>query len=136
MNVHESLQRFSLVPSNEALPEIRALLAAEAEAERSGTGREEDLALLCCVQLFSRGLLKDVERIWEAKDSGFDLGCYLDAEFLCGAGLAETKGFLAHGPFPAAAKALAYIETCQRNGAFVDFSPETHLQEYRRYFGI
>ena len=136
MNAQESLQRFSLVPSDDSLTEIRALLAAEAEAERSGNECEEDLALLCCVQLFSRGLLEDVERIWEAKDSGFDLGCNLDAEFLCGAGLAETKDFLAHGPFPAAAKALAYIETCQRNGAFADFSPKAHLQEYRRYFGV
>jgi hypothetical protein len=135
MNVDESLRRFGLVPSDEALPAIRALLAAEAEAERNDSGREEDLALLCCVQLFSRGLLEDVERIWDAKQSGFDLGSSLDVQFLCGAGLAETKRFLAKGPFLAAANALTDIEKAERAGTFIDFSPKAHLQTYREYFG-
>jgi hypothetical protein len=91
LNVEESLQRFGLVPPDEALLEIRALLAREAEAERLGKGREEDLALLCCVQLFARGLLEDVLRIWNAKSAGMDLRAYLDVQLLCGAGLETTK---------------------------------------------
>ena len=74
MNIDESIQRFGLVPSDEALPHIRVLLAQQADAERHGRLREEDLALLCCVQLFSRGQLEDVLRIWDAKQLGMDLG--------------------------------------------------------------
>jgi hypothetical protein len=136
MTVEESLRRFGLVPSDEALPHVRALLAQEAELERSGGEREEDLALLCCVQLFSRGLLEDVLRIWDAKRSGMDLGCYLDIQFLCGAGLAETKRFLAAQPGAAASEALAYLEECEEGGDLVGFSPQAHLEEYRRYFGV
>lgn len=134
MNITESLERFGLVPSDDDLPHIRALLAREAEAERKGTGREEDLALLCCVQLFSRGYLEDVLRIWDAKQSGFDLACYLDVEFLCGAGLEETKRFLASQPGAAAASALAYLEKCEQAGQFEEFTPQTHMEHYRTYF--
>jgi len=136
VNVEESLRRFGLVPSDEALPLVRDLLAQEAEAERSGDEREEDLALLCCVQLFSRGLLEDVLRIWDAKRSGMDLGCYLDIQFLCGAGLAETKRFLAAESGTAAASALEYLEKCEKAGDFAGFSPASHLERYRRYFGV
>ena len=136
MNVEESLRRFGLVPSDEALPHIRALLAREAEAERSGDDREDDLALLCCVQLFSRGLLEDVLRIWDAKRSGMDLGCYLDVQFLCGAGLAETKRFLAEEPGSAAFEALEYLKKCEEAEDFAEFSPTSHLERYRQYFGV
>jgi len=78
MNVEESLQRYGMFPAERDLPAIRALLAREAEIERSGGRREDDLALLCCVQLFSRGLLEDVLRIWDAKQAGMDLGIMLD----------------------------------------------------------
>lgn len=78
MTTDDSIQRFGLVPAVAALPEIRGLLATEAEAERGGREREEDLALLCCVQLFARGLLEDVPRIWQAKRSGMDLGITID----------------------------------------------------------
>jgi hypothetical protein len=138
MNVQESLQRFGLVPRDEDLPHIRALLAQEAEAERQGADyeRDEDLALLCCVQLFSRGLLEDALRIWDAKRSGMDLGCYLDVQFLCGAGLEATKRFLASQPGEAAAGALQYLQKCEEVGDFAGFSPEAHLRGYRRYFGV
>jgi hypothetical protein len=136
MNVEESLRRFGLVPSDESLPYIRQLLAREAEAERSGGEREEDLALLCCVQLFSRGLSEDVLRIWDAKRSGMDLGSYLDVQLLCGAGLAETKRFLAAERGSAASKALEYLKGCEVAGAFAEFSPATYLEQYRQYFGV
>ena len=135
MNVSDSLARFGLVPADEALPEIRLLLEGEAEAERDGQPREEDLALLCCVQLFSRGLAEDILRIWAAKRSGFDLGCYLDVQFLCGAGLARTKASLQSRPEPQAAEALAYIKSCENSGDFDEFTPEGHLAHYRTYFG-
>ncbi len=136
MNVPESLARFGLMPPDKSLPEIRALLEREAEAERLGQEREEDLALLCCVQLFSRGFVEDILRIWAAKRSGFDLGCYLDVRFLCGTGLDRTKAFLQSRPEPEAAEALAYIKKCEDSGDFDEFTPEGHLTHYKTYFGI
>ncbi|AKV00170.1 hypothetical protein AKJ09_06833 [Labilithrix luteola] len=135
MNVKESLKRFGLVPRHEALPKIRALLANEAEAERLGEGREEDLALLCCVQLFARGLLEDVLLIWNAKSAGMDLGASLDVQLLCGAGLETTKSFLASQSRADAALALHYLVQCERAGDFEGFSPKEHLARYRDYFG-
>src|SRR5215471_14490044 len=98
MDLRESIRRFGLVPRDEALPEIRSALAAEVDAERHGRDGEVDFALLCCVQLFSRGHLEDVLRIWDVKSAGMDLGCALDVQLLCGAGLEETKHFLASRP--------------------------------------
>lgn len=134
MNVEESLHCFGLVPPDEALPKIRALLAREAEAERLGEAREDDLALLCCVQLFARGLVEDVLRIWSAKSAGMDLGAYLDVQLLCGAGLETTKSFLASRSGPDAASALHYLVKCERAGDFEGFSPAKHLAHYRDYF--
>lgn len=136
MEVDQSLHEFGLVPSDEALPRVRELLAKEAEAERAGRTRAEDLALLCCVQLFSRGQPEDVLRIWDAKQSGFDLGCYLSVQLLCGPGLAETKAFLAVHSEPKAASALKYILECEAAGDFRGFSPASYLTGYRDYFGM
>ncbi len=135
MNVEESLRRFGLVPADDALPAIRELLAREAAAERAGNAREEDLALLCCVQLFSRGLLEDVLPIWDAKSAGFDLGSYLGIQLLCGAGLEETKRFLRATSTPVARDAFARIQACEKAGDFEGFSPAAHLAEWRDYFG-
>jgi hypothetical protein len=136
MTTAESLKRFGLVPADSALPEIRALLASEAVAEREGKRRGEDLALLSCVQLFSRGVLEDVLRIWDAKRSGMDLGSYLDVQLLCGAGLDDTKRFLKAQPDEAASNALRYIEKCEKTGEFRGFSPGSYLDQYKRYFGV
>jgi hypothetical protein len=136
MDVDTSLARFGLVPKDSDMEEIRSLLRKEADAERQGRPRTDDLALLCCVQLFSRGYPEDSLSIWDAKRSGMDLGCYLDVQFLCGAGLPETKAFLAAQPTEAAATALRYLVECEAAGDFVGFSPSGHLQHYRAYFGV
>ena len=135
MDISESLKKYGLVPSDEVLRHIRALFSKEADAERNDIPRVEDLALLCCVQLFSRGYLEDILRIWDAKQSGFDLGTYLDIQFLCGAGLEPTKRFLSSHESQAAADALQYLQECEQAGDFDDFSPEAYLEDYRRYFG-
>ena len=134
MTVEESLKLYGLIPSDEALPAIRQLLAREAELERNGDEREEDLALLCCVQLFSRGFLEDVLRIWEAKQSGFDLGCYLDGQFLLGAGVKKTKNFLTNHSTPEAPTVLEYIARLEQSGELKEWSPSQHLEFWRRYF--
>jgi hypothetical protein len=118
MTAAQSLLRFGLVPSDDSLPHIRALLDQEAEAERNGLPREDDLAFLCCVQLFSRGFLEDVLRVWRAKRSGMDLAFALDVEQLCGAGLEKTRSFLASNPDPEAAAALKHIDDCEDH--FID----------------
>jgi hypothetical protein len=136
MTADESLARFGLVPSEEDLPQVREILAREAEAECAGSGREDDLALLCCVQLFSHGKEEDILRIWDAKESGFDMASVVDVQFLCGAGLDATKRFLASQHDERAAAALSYIADCEKAGDFDEFSPEAHLQGYREYFGV
>jgi hypothetical protein len=75
-------------------------------------------------------------RIWEAKRSGFDLGCYIDVQLLCGAGLDETKHFLANQSSAEAGAALTYILECEQSGSFNDWSPYKQIDEYRRYFGL
>jgi hypothetical protein len=135
MDVTASLARFGLVPADEALPEIRKLLAREADAERKGMPREEDLALLCCVQLFARGELEDVLRIWDAKSAGMDLGCVIDVQLLCGAGVEKTKVFLESQGDAAAMAALRRIRECEAAGDFEAFLPADHLGHYREYFG-
>jgi hypothetical protein len=135
MTVKQSLALYGLVPLDSALPQIRALLAHEVECERAGQPREPDLALLCCVQLFARALVEDALRIWETKCSGFDLGCYLDIQLLCGAGLAETKTFLATDGSPAALSALKRIEECESTGDFEGFQAQKVLEHYQQYFG-
>lgn len=135
MTADESIQRFGLVPTDAALPEIRRLLAQEIEIERSGGEREEDLTLLCCVQLFSRGLLEDVLLIWEAKGASMDLGGVVSVQLLCGAGLRTTKDLLAAQPGTTAAVALRYLQGCENAGDFKDFSPDDYLDGYRTYFG-
>jgi hypothetical protein len=136
MDAEASLRQFGLVPSDDALPHVRALLAQETAAEREGRPREEDLALLCCVQLFSRGLLEDVLRIWKAKSSGMDLGATVDIQLLCGAGLEATRSYLASQEGPAAADALEYLAECEQAGDFEDFSPAELLDDYRHYFDL
>lgn len=134
MTIEESLQRYGLSPSDESLPAIRQMLACEAELERNGGDRQEDLALLCCVQLFSRGILEDVWLIWEAKHSGFDLALYLDWEFVLGAGVEETKTYLLDHPSPELAEILSRIEFGQQDGSLADWSPVEYLEFWRRYF--
>jgi hypothetical protein len=134
MDADESLRRFGLIPTDEQLPEIRNLLAGESEAERKGESREEDLALLCCVQLFARGLVEDVLRIWDAKSAGMDLGSAIDIQLLCGPGLEATKRFLHSQPGTAARAALQAICDCEMTGDFREFSPAHELEDYRHYF--
>ncbi|HVF10005.1 MAG TPA: hypothetical protein VNA16_04335 [Abditibacteriaceae bacterium] len=136
MTYQESIERYGLVPTDESLPAIRQLLAHEAELERSGYGEERkaELALLCCVQLFSRGIPEDALLIWEAKQSGFDLGLYLDIQHLCGNGLQQTKEFLRTHPSPEAASALEELLDCEAHGEFEGWSPSTHFEYWRRYF--
>jgi hypothetical protein len=135
--VEQHLQRYGLHPAGENLEEVRALLVEETNRERGeqGCGNTE-LMRLCCVQLLNAGLLLDVALIWRAKTASFDCECGLDIQLLCGAGLAETKDFLAaQGQVPEAEAALERILACEEAGDFEGFAVDAWAAGYARYFG-
>ena len=135
MNYQEALQKFGLPASLQDRDEIRDLLAKETEHERRGEAGEEMLRTLC-VQLFSIGIVDDALLIWDAKESSFDASCGLDIQFICGAGLVETRDYLALSRSPSAASALEYLRKCEQTGDFIGWSPQKTLSDYRRYFGV
>lgn len=134
MESDDCLKRFGLKPSTNHLEEIRALLREEIARERSGRLRREDLALLCCVQLFAAARVEDCLLIWNAKSAGFDLGCLIDLRLLCGAGLEATIAYLEANESPQSRSALEAIRQSMANGDLTTFSPEVTLDEYRVYF--
>lgn len=136
MDWGEVLGRFGFEPKDSDLPEVRALLLAEAEAERRELARGTDTALLLCVLLFHRGLAEDSLRVWDAKCSGFDLGCYLDLELTLGAGLEATEAFLAANGTRQALQLLAEIRVRWReqDADLEPFDAAALRSHYRQYF--
>lgn len=133
MTEDQALEEFGLRPSLEALNRIRELLLTESDRERQSQGAgDTELMKLLCVQLFSRGLVGDVLRIWHAKTSSFDSDCSFDVQLLCGPGLQPTKRYLEEQTCEEARSALARIA----HGDFEDFSPETWLEYHRQYYGL
>ena len=135
MTSNEALQKFGLPASLHHRDAIRQLLAEEIERERRGESGEEMLRTLC-VQLFSLGVAEDAILIWHAKRSSFDAGCGLDVQFICGAGLAATKEYLANSDAPSASAALEYVMKCEQTGDFEDWAPQASVDRYRRYYGL
>jgi hypothetical protein len=131
LTTEEHLAIYGLVPADDDLPRIRALLDRELKARGEGTA-VDDLALLCCVQLFSRGKFEDIGRIWAAKNTDFDFACMIEAHLLCGAGVEATKAYLKAQSDPELLEALANIEAW--GDEFDDFSPADHLRSYANYF--
>jgi hypothetical protein len=89
-----------------------------------------------CIQLFSAGIPRDALLIYRAKMSSFDAGCYIDIQLVCGAGLEPTKAFLRESSEADAKRLLAVLEDGRYAKDFEGFTPEQHLDFYRRYFGI
>ncbi len=134
MTTEESIARYGLRPVEKHLADIRAILADDVQAELDGRGREDDLALLCCVQLFSAALPDDSLVIWAAKSASFDLDCYLGIQLLCGAGLEATKRYLAGHPGPEAKDALNSILESEKWDDFENFAPDEYMAYHERYF--
>jgi hypothetical protein len=133
MDENELLSRFSLVPVAADLPEIRRLIQSLiADDERDSNG---PLKLLC-IQLFSARIPSDALLIYKAKTSSFDAACYIDIQLVCGAGLEPTKAFLRESSEADAKKLLALLEDGNSAGNFDGFTPERHLEFYRRYYGL
>jgi len=61
-------------------------------------------------------------------------GTSSDIQLLCGAGLNETKAFLANILSSPATSALNRIGLCEENGDFEGFSVRGRLDVYRSYY--
>jgi hypothetical protein len=135
MNEDESLRRYGLRPVVEDLDHVRDILEAQAALERREQGDgDTELMKLCCVQLFNAGNLDDVLPIWRAKESSWDAHCSIDVQLLCGAGLEETKAYLATEKSEDASEALDYLVSCEATGDFLNFSVENRSRFYARYY--
>jgi hypothetical protein len=137
MTTDEAFSRWGLAPPISELNDIRRALSDESKRRRSDTEIEEedddstdDLLLLLCVQLFAARQVEDSLHIWRAKQGDFDASLSIDGEFLCGAGVEETRQFLLSNEAPQAIAALEYID----NIDWSHFTPDGHLAHYRRYF--
>lgn len=135
MTYEDALQHFGLPASPESGMELRRLLASEIEKEERGESSEEMLRALCLL-IFSIGSVHDALLIWKAKQSSFDASCSIDIQFICGAGLAQTKGELAASKDPAGAEALGYLLECEAGGDFDDWKPDDWIARYRDYYGV
>lgn len=135
MDEEVSLRRFGLRPSTHDLDEVRQILRTRTALERRRQGDgDAELMKLCCVQLFTVGLIDDVRAIWLAKESSFDAHCSIDAQLLCGAGLGQTKISLADEHSPWTTDVLGYLLRWEAGGGFVDFSAASPADRYRDYY--
>ena len=102
----EQLERYTLNPEPIYAAEIREIINREIANENR---EDNEILKLSCIQLFSIGQVEDSLLIWRAKQSNFDAACYLDIQFLCGAGLDETKNFLSEQNTSEANEALKQV---------------------------
>jgi len=70
------------------------------------------------------------------KQCSFDAGSGLDVQFLCGAGLAATKEYLAKSGTSSASAVLKYLNECEQTGEFTDWTPQKTITYYRRYYRL
>jgi hypothetical protein len=135
MNTDGSLQRSGLTSDDQSLKIISEILIEETRKESQGQGEgDTELMKLCCVQLFSKGSVEDSLLIWQAKTASMDADCSIDIQLLCGAGLDETKAFLANIHSSSATSALNRIRLCEENADFEGFSVRDYLDFYRSYY--
>ena len=135
MTYDEALQKFGLPALPQHREEIRQLLLEEIELARKSEDREEMLRTLT-LELFSIGMVEDSVLIWKAKQSSFDASFTVDIQSICGAGLAETKEYLAQSTDPSAPEALDYLTECEQTGDFVGWTPQWTIDQYREYYGV
>ena len=133
MDENELLARYGLVPVAADLAEIRRLVRSLTADEKRASN--EPLKTLC-IQLFSAGIPSDALLIYKAKKSSFDAACYIDIQLVCGAGLETTKAFLRESSEPVAKELLTVLQEGNSLRDFDGFTPERHLDFYRRYYGL
>jgi hypothetical protein len=125
------IEHFGMRPTGPQLDEVRALLAEQTER---GLESNTLIMRLLCVYLFDNGSLDDVLPIWRAKRSGWDSQFSVDVQLLCGAGLAETKDYLAGSSDEHAAEALEYLLLCEEADDFEDFTPAGYSAVQHDYY--
>ena len=129
------LGRYGLPAKLTDRPMIVTALEEQIGLETREEGDQYVMRLLC-VQIFSLGLAEDSLVIWRAKSCNFDTMCGIDVHLLCGAGLEETKSFLAGADTQDAIEALEYLRKCEACGDFDGFSVERASAEHREYYGM
>jgi len=134
MTDDNAIERFGLPAARGHRGELRSLLEAELAKIAEG---EADESLIKCLaaQLFSIGEVEDSLRIWQAKSASFDLMCGLDVQFLCGAGIEQTRGYLAGHDSGEAREVLKYLDECIAAGDFADWTPGQWIEQTRCYYG-
>jgi hypothetical protein len=136
MTESELLERFGVSPPQQALPTIREILRAAVAQERSRQGAgDTELMKLCCVQLFCSGEPADIVEVWRAKTSSMDADASIDIQLLCGAGLAETRAYLASMRSEEAAAALERIAVSESAGDLDGFTIAGYRAFWERYYG-
>jgi hypothetical protein len=126
----EALKQFGL-PSHVAYRStIRAALAEAMQRPWD----EHDLIKCLTVLLFSIRHVEDSLIIWQAKSLTMDLGCSIDVQLLCGAGVDATWSYLSASPDEQAAQALGHLGACLASGDFENWTVESWLSFYQDYY--
>ncbi|MFI7602537.1 hypothetical protein [Actinoplanes sp. NPDC049681] len=120
----EILARYGLHPQGTDLDEIRGALVAQTARQGWEDGPDPSVMLVHCVQLYNAGSLGDVRTVWRAKIRTMDTNGTIDVHLLCGAGLAETKAYLADQGDEEARQILDYLLECEAAGDFSAFDVE------------
>jgi hypothetical protein len=129
--VNAQLEKYTLNPDPKFAEEIREIIRQEIANEKR---EDNEILNLSCMQLFSLGEAKDSLLIYKAKMSSFDASLYLDIQLLCGAGLEETKDFLAKQNTPETKEVLDHLLICEKGGEFDEFSVESQTKWHHQYF--
>lgn len=131
--VNAALSRFGLPAKSLDRPTIIAELQEQIRREADEEG-DQFLMRLLCAQLFSLGVVEDSLLVWEAKSCCFDTMLGIDTQFLCGAGLEQTKEFLRNTDSDASRDALNYIADCEPD--FRNFSVEEVLRRAKKFYKV
>lgn len=135
MNDEDAIKQFGLPAAQEHRNAIRAVFEAEMVKEADEEGDHELIKCLS-IQLFSIGNVEDSMLIWQAKSDSFDLMCGLDVQFLCGAGVDDTREYLRSQDSESAAEALKCLEECIATGDFDGWTPDKWVRYYRFYYHL
>ena len=134
-SVDDALRRFGLPAKATDRSRIIADLQEQIRLEVDEEG-DQSLMRVLCAQLFSLGVVEDSLVIWNAKSSNFDTCLGIDVQFLCGAGLEETKQFLETAATDASLRALKYITECETSGDFDRYPLKRVLDETKAFYGV
>jgi hypothetical protein len=115
--------------------EIVALLQEQIVLEKDERGNQWLMSLLSA-QLFSIGTVEDCLIIWEAKSCCFDTMLGIDAQFLCGAGLKQTKAYLQSVGTDLALDAMDYLTECENCGNFNEFVVQAVIDNLKNYYKV